>query len=155
MAVDQKRAPSDAFDLVISSGVAHHTPDPRRAVEECARVLAPGGRLYLRVYNRHSLYRWVYGTYGALLRALYARRATRFLGEWSGFRGYRWWRRRVFSRPDADERIVRDVASLKGEKVNYLSLMLVQNPKRQRGELRRGCRKRKAEAEQQNEPATA
>lgn len=42
------------------------------------------------------------------------------------------------------ERIVRDVASLKGETVNYLSLMLVQNPKRQRGELRRGCRQRKA-----------
>ena len=42
-----------------------------------------------------------------------------------------------------DERIVREVASLKGEKVNYLSLMLVQNPKRVRGELRRGCRKRK------------
>lgn len=41
-----------------------------------------------------------------------------------------------------DERIVREVASLKGEKVNYLSLMLVQNPKRVRGELRRGCRKR-------------
>ena len=40
-----------------------------------------------------------------------------------------------------DERIVRDVASLKGEKVNYLSLMLVQNPGRARGELRRGCRK--------------
>ena len=42
-----------------------------------------------------------------------------------------------------DERIVRDIASLKGEKVNYLSLLLVQNPKRQRGELRRGCRQRK------------
>jgi len=42
-----------------------------------------------------------------------------------------------------DERIVRDVASLKGEKVNYLSLMLVQNPKRLRGELRRGCRQRR------------
>jgi precorrin-2/cobalt-factor-2 C20-methyltransferase len=40
------------------------------------------------------------------------------------------------------ERIVRDVASLRGEKVNYLSLLLVQNPKRVRGELRRGCRKR-------------
>ncbi len=38
---------------------------------------------------------------------------------------------------------MRDVASLKGEKVNYLSLLLVQNPKRERGELRRGCRKRK------------
>jgi precorrin-2/cobalt-factor-2 C20-methyltransferase len=41
-----------------------------------------------------------------------------------------------------DERIVRDVAALKGEAVNYLSLLLVQNPKRERGELRRGCRKR-------------
>lgn len=41
-----------------------------------------------------------------------------------------------------DERIIRDLASLKGGKVNYLSLLLVQNPKRQRGELRRGCRKR-------------
>ena len=46
-----------------------------------------------------------------------------------------------------EECIVRDVASLKGEKVNYLSLMLVQNPKRVRGELRRGCRKRKEAAE--------
>ena len=41
-----------------------------------------------------------------------------------------------------EERVVRDVASLRGEKVNYLSLLLVQNPKRVRGELRRGCRKR-------------
>ncbi len=45
-----------------------------------------------------------------------------------------------------EERIVRDVASLKGEKVNYLSLLLVQNPKRVRGELRRGCRKRQVAA---------
>lgn len=43
-----------------------------------------------------------------------------------------------------EERIVRDVASLKGEKVNYLSLLLVQNPKRARGELRHGCRARPA-----------
>ena len=42
-----------------------------------------------------------------------------------------------------EERIVRDIASLQGETVNYLSLLLVQNPKRQRGELRRGCRQRK------------
>jgi precorrin-2/cobalt-factor-2 C20-methyltransferase len=41
-----------------------------------------------------------------------------------------------------DERVVSDILSLKGEKVNYLSLMLVKNPKRVRGELRRGCRKR-------------
>ena len=46
-----------------------------------------------------------------------------------------------------DERVIRDVASLKGTKVNYLSLMLVQNPKRARGELRRGCRQRKVASE--------
>ena len=45
-----------------------------------------------------------------------------------------------------DERIVRDVASLKDGSVNYLSLLLVQNPKRQRGELRRGCRRREEAA---------
>ncbi len=45
-----------------------------------------------------------------------------------------------------EERIVRDLATLKGETVNYLSLLLVQNPKRQRGELRRGCRLRKEAA---------
>ena len=44
-----------------------------------------------------------------------------------------------------DERIVRDVASLKDGNVNYLSLLLVQNPKRSRGELRRGCRRRAQE----------
>lgn len=41
-----------------------------------------------------------------------------------------------------DERVVHDVASLQGEKVNYLSLLLVKNPNRQRGEIIRGCRKK-------------
>lgn len=50
------------------------------------------------------------------------------------------------------ERVVRDVASLKGEKVNYLSLMLVQNPKRMRGELRPGCRKREEAKKQEHTP---
>ncbi|MCF6237072.1 MAG: precorrin-2 C(20)-methyltransferase [Gammaproteobacteria bacterium] len=40
------------------------------------------------------------------------------------------------------ERVVNDVASLQGEKVNYLSLMLIKNPNRQRGEIIRGCRKK-------------
>lgn len=40
-----------------------------------------------------------------------------------------------------EERIVHDVASLKGEKVNYLSLLIVRNPDRQRGQIARGCRK--------------
>ncbi|MDQ6989631.1 MAG: precorrin-2 C(20)-methyltransferase [Mariprofundaceae bacterium] len=41
-----------------------------------------------------------------------------------------------------EERMIRDVASLKGEKVNYLSLILVRNPNRQRGEVIRGCKKK-------------
>jgi len=41
-----------------------------------------------------------------------------------------------------EERMIRDIASLKGEKVNYLSLMLVRNPNRQRGDVIRGCKKK-------------
>ena len=40
------------------------------------------------------------------------------------------------------ERIVHNVAELKGTQVNYLSLLLVKNPHRARGELIRGCRKK-------------
>ncbi len=41
-----------------------------------------------------------------------------------------------------DERVVRDLLALRGEKVNYLSLLLVKNPGRVKGEIKRGCRKR-------------
>jgi precorrin-2/cobalt-factor-2 C20-methyltransferase len=41
-----------------------------------------------------------------------------------------------------EERIVRDVATLRGTTVNYLSLMLVKNPRRVRGERVKGCRKK-------------
>jgi len=43
-----------------------------------------------------------------------------------------------------EERIIRNVLSLKGEKVNYLSLILVRNPNRERGEMIRGCKKKDA-----------
>jgi SAM-dependent methyltransferase len=39
------------FDLVISLGVLHHTPDPRRAFASVARVLRPGGSLSITVYD--------------------------------------------------------------------------------------------------------
>jgi len=42
----------------------------------------------------------------------------------------------------SEERIVRDVLSLRGQKVNYLSLLMVHNSHRMRGELIRGCRKK-------------
>lgn len=42
----------EAFDLVYSSGVLHHTPDTRAAFARVAALVKPGGRLYA------FLYRW-------------------------------------------------------------------------------------------------
>jgi SAM-dependent methyltransferase len=39
-----------SFDVVMSIGVLHHTPDTRRALESVARLVAPGGRLAVWVY---------------------------------------------------------------------------------------------------------
>lgn len=39
-----------------------------------------------------------------------------------------------------EERVERDLNRLRGEKVNYLSLLLVRNQNRVRGEIARGCR---------------
>jgi ubiquinone/menaquinone biosynthesis C-methylase UbiE len=36
---------ANTFDLVLTRLALHHMPDPRRAVQEMARVLRPGGRL--------------------------------------------------------------------------------------------------------------
>jgi SAM-dependent methyltransferase len=46
-----------AFDLVASIGCLHHTGDLFGAVQEVRRVLRPGGRLVLMVYNARSLRR--------------------------------------------------------------------------------------------------
>jgi SAM-dependent methyltransferase len=40
-----------AFDLIISLGVLHHTPDARRAFGALPRVLKPGGKLSVTVYD--------------------------------------------------------------------------------------------------------
>jgi len=41
----------ERFDVVISRGVVHHTPDPPRATEQVARRVAPGGMLVLGFYE--------------------------------------------------------------------------------------------------------
>ncbi len=43
----------DAFDLVYSIGVLHHTPNPRRAFHEIARRVRAGGHLAVWLYRRN------------------------------------------------------------------------------------------------------
>jgi SAM-dependent methyltransferase len=48
------RAPGlrrEAFDVVICSGVLHHTPDPRASFASVARLARPGGILIIGLYN--------------------------------------------------------------------------------------------------------
>jgi len=42
---------SGAFDVVYSSGVVHHTPDPRASFARLAKLARPGGTIVLGVYN--------------------------------------------------------------------------------------------------------
>ena len=44
----------NSFDLVFAHGVVQYTADPKRLVEECRRVLKPGGEAVFQVYNRVS-----------------------------------------------------------------------------------------------------
>ena len=57
---DAESLPFDdnAFDVVYSNGVIHHTPNTTRAVAEIFRVLKPGGRALVMVYAENSLQYW-------------------------------------------------------------------------------------------------
>jgi SAM-dependent methyltransferase len=46
--------PDNVFDLVYAHGVVQYTAHPRRLVDECRRVLKPGGEAVVQVYNRIS-----------------------------------------------------------------------------------------------------
>ena len=53
---DGERLPfaDGSFDLVYAHGVIQYTPDTERIVEECRRVLTPGGEAVFQAYNRVS-----------------------------------------------------------------------------------------------------
>ena len=46
-----------AFDVVVSWGVLHHTPDPWRGFQEMVRVCRPGGFVALYLYNKYNHWR--------------------------------------------------------------------------------------------------
>jgi SAM-dependent methyltransferase len=46
--------PEGSFDLVYAHGVVQYTTNPQRLVDECRRVLKPGGEAVFQVYNRIS-----------------------------------------------------------------------------------------------------
>ncbi|MGO9470778.1 MAG: class I SAM-dependent methyltransferase [Isosphaeraceae bacterium] len=65
-----------AFDLVYSIGVLHHTPDPRKAFHQIARCVKPGGRLAVWLYRRNTApQEWL----NTALRALTTRLPARVL----------------------------------------------------------------------------
>lgn len=47
------------FDIVWAWGTVHHTTDPLRAISELARVLRPGGSIFLAVYKRTKV-TWIH-----------------------------------------------------------------------------------------------
>ena len=59
---------SESFDHVVTIGCLHHTGDLPRAVAEVERVLRPGGRALVMLYNRHSFRRFTMSVGGAVRR---------------------------------------------------------------------------------------
>ena len=71
--------PDNAFDIVYSYGVMHHSPDTAQCIREARRILKPGGTLRIMIYHHPSLtglmlwvrYGWLRGK--SLRRSVYDR----------------------------------------------------------------------------------
>ncbi|HET8551468.1 MAG TPA: methyltransferase domain-containing protein [Gammaproteobacteria bacterium] len=89
------------FDFVHSSGVIHHTPNPRRAFRSLVNVTKPEGRVYVQVYRKREA--WV-GVPNALIRSVTTRIPTSWL-----------WKLCVHAVP-VHTALVYAVAALRGER---------------------------------------
>jgi ubiquinone/menaquinone biosynthesis C-methylase UbiE len=74
---DAERLPfeSQSFDYVWSWGVIHHSPDTIVCAKEISRILKPGGRLGIMIYNKNSMFNWInvilgYGVFRGKLLAM-------------------------------------------------------------------------------------
>jgi SAM-dependent methyltransferase len=84
---EQLRLPDGIFDLVVSTTSFDHWADQRAGLAECARVMAPGGRLVLA--DRFSVLLLPTLLAGRRGRARTKRRATRLLAA-AGLRSPEW-----------------------------------------------------------------
>ncbi len=77
-----------SFDAVLNCGVLEHVDDERGALDELARVLRPGGRLFTyHLPNRHAYTEWLGRTLGRFHHErTYTRREATRLFEDAGFR---------------------------------------------------------------------
>ena len=64
---------SRSVDVIISTGVIHHTPDPIKALTENCRVLREAGWMYLKVYRYRSYYHGLHFFLGGFMRFLVQR----------------------------------------------------------------------------------
>ncbi|HEY4245827.1 MAG TPA: class I SAM-dependent methyltransferase [Lacunisphaera sp.] len=53
--VEEQSYPNASFDAVTLNHVIEHVPDPIRTIQECARILKPGGKLVMFTPNAASL----------------------------------------------------------------------------------------------------
>ncbi|MBN8942077.1 MAG: class I SAM-dependent methyltransferase [Rhizobiales bacterium] len=49
----------DSFDAIVTIGCLHHTGDLAKAIDECHRILRPGGKIILMLYYAYSYRRWM------------------------------------------------------------------------------------------------
>jgi len=59
-----------SVDCVMSSGVLHHTQSPNQSFAELARVVKPGGQLFLAIYKNKGRYWFLYTFIGPVFRLL-------------------------------------------------------------------------------------
>src|SRR5579859_549212 len=88
--------PNEAYDVLIASQVIEHSSEPRTFMKNCARVLRPGGRLFLNTPNSSSRYRLAYGQawihwFVPYHQVLFSPQSLECLGQSCGFlvRAYR------------------------------------------------------------------